>query len=104
MGLELEDKRELLICPVSAGPETLGFVILDARHRTPDAVDSAAADSAAMIAAARFLRERALEEGEIRRRGDLLERLLKADVPSRAELFRQAQPPLRLAVGTLRGA
>ena len=104
MRLELEDKRELLICPVSAGPETLGFVILDARHRTPDAVDSAAADSAAMIAAARFLRERALEEGEIRRRGDLLERLLKGEVPSGAEVFRQAQPPLRLVVGTLRGA
>jgi hypothetical protein len=102
MRLELEGNHELLICPVSTGPETLGFVILDARHRRLDAVDSAAADSAAMIAAARFLRERALEEGEIRRRGDLLERLLQGEVPSGGDVLRQAQPPLRLVVGTLR--
>ncbi len=102
MRLEVDPNRELLICPVSAGPETLGFVILDARHRKLDAVDSAAAESAAMIAAARFLRERALEEGEIRRRGDVLERLLNGDVPSGADVPRQAQPPLRLVVGTIR--
>src|SRR5207244_2974066 len=76
--------------------------IADARHRKLDAVDSAAADSAAMIAAARFLRERALEEGEIRRRGDVVERLLNGDVPAGADALRQAQVPLRLVVGTLR--
>jgi len=100
--LDVEHGRELLICPVSAGPETLGFVILDARHRQLDAVDAAAADSAAMITAARFLRERALEEGEIRRRGDVLERLLNGDFPTGTDVLRQAQPPLRLVVGTLR--
>lgn len=100
--LDVEGSRGLLICPVSAGPETLGFVILDARHRQLDPVDSAAAESAAMIAAARFLRERALEEGEIRRRGDVLERLLNGDDLTGAEVLRQAQPPLRLVVGTLR--
>ena len=102
MRLSPEGNRELLISPVSAGPETLGFVILDARHRKLDTVDSAAADSAAMIAAARFLRERALEEGEIRRRGDVVERLLNGDVPAGADALRQAQVPLRLVVGTLR--
>ena len=100
--LNVENGRELLICPVSAGLETLGFVILDARHRQLDVVDAAAADSAAMIAAAKFLRERALEEGEIRRRGDVLERLLRGEVPSGADALRQIQPPLRLVVGTLR--
>jgi hypothetical protein len=102
--LEVEQNRELVIYPVSAGPESLGFVILDARHRRLDAVDSAAAESAAMIAAARFLRERAMEEGEIRRRGDVLERLLNGDVPAGADGLRQAQPPLRLVVGTVRAA
>jgi len=103
MRLSPEGNRELLISPVSAGPETLGFVILDARHRKLDAVDSAAADSAAMIAAARFLRERALEEGEIRRRGDVLERLLNGDVPAGADALRQAQVPLRLWIGVPAG-
>lgn len=77
-------------------------MILDSRHGQLDAIDAAAADSAALIAAARFLRERALEEGEIRRRGDSLERLLKGEAPTGADVLRQVQPPLRLVVGALR--
>ena len=77
-------------------------MILDSRHRQLDAIDAAAADSAAPIAAARFLRERALEEEEIRRRGESLERLLKGEAPTGADVHRQVQPPLRLVVGALR--
>ncbi len=98
--LELEDGGTVLVCPVSVGSESLGFIVLDCRHRRPDAVDGAAADSAALVAAAHFLRERALEEGEIRRRGALLERLLRGEAPSPAEAM--LQPPLRLTVGALR--
>ena len=98
--LELGESGTVLVCPVSAGSESLGFILLDCRHRRPDAVDCAAADSAALVAAAHLLRERALEEGEIRRRGALLERLLRGEAPSPAEVV--LQPPLRLTVGVLR--
>lgn len=93
-----------LVCPVSAGPETLGFVLVEAHGREPDAVDQAAADSAALIAAAQFLRERALQEGEIRRRGHLLDQVLAGERPDGTTWPPQAQPPFRLVVGTVRPA
>jgi GAF domain-containing protein len=92
----------LTVYPVSAGPETLGFVLLKARDAEPDAIDLAAADSASLIAATRFLRERALQEGEVRRRGVLLERLLRGEVPGGGQDQRHVQPPVRLVVGRLR--
>ena len=94
----------LLVCPVSAGPETLGFVLVDTHGREPDAVDQAAADSAALIAAAQLLRERALQEGEIRRRGHLLDQLLRGERPDGTASLAQAQPPFRLVVGAVRPA
>jgi PucR C-terminal helix-turn-helix domain/GAF domain len=96
------DRGGLLVCPVSAGPETLGFVVVDTQGREPDTVDQAAADSAALIAAAQLLRERALQEGEIRRRGHLLEQLLRGERPDGAASLPQAQPPFRLVVGAVR--
>jgi len=92
----------LLICPVSAGPEILGFVLADTRGRQPDSVDQAAADSAALIAAAHFLRERALQEGEIHRRGYLLDQLLSGEATGVGAELNQLQPPFRLVVGTVR--
>jgi GAF domain-containing protein len=94
----------LLVCPVTAGPETLGFVLVDTHGREADIVDQAAADSAALIAAAQLLRERALQEGEIRRRGHLLDQLLRGERPDGAASVPQAQPPLRLVVGAVRPA
>lgn len=94
----------LLVCPVSAGPETLGFVLVEAHGRQTDAIDQAAADSAALIAAAQLLRERALQEGEIRRRGHLLDQLLAGERPDGLAWLPQAQPPFRLVVGTVRPA
>ena len=100
---QLPARRGLLtVHPVSAGPETLGFVLLSARGAGPDAVDLAAADSASLIAATRFLHERALQEGEVRRRGVLLERLLRGELPAGGSDQGQIQPPLRLVVGSLR--
>lgn len=101
--LQTESGGNLLICPVAAGPETLGFVVADTRDREPDAVDQAAADSAALIAAAQFVRERALQEGEIRRRGYLLDQLLSGEAPAQVSGLHQVQPPIRLVVGAVRG-
>lgn len=92
----------LLVCPVSAGPEILGFILADTRGRQPDSVDQAAADSAALIAAAQFLRERALQEGEIHRRGYLLDQLLSGEATGVGAELNQLQPPFRLVVGTVR--
>ncbi|HYW27375.1 MAG TPA: helix-turn-helix domain-containing protein [Terriglobales bacterium] len=89
----------LLVCPVSAGPETLGFVLVEAPGRELDGVDQAATDSAALIAAAQLLRERAVQEGEISRRGHLLDRLLAGELPDALAWLPQAQPPFRLVVG-----
>jgi PucR C-terminal helix-turn-helix domain/GAF domain len=100
--VQLEAGTSTLVCPVSAGPEILGFVVVDSRDRQPDAVDQAGADSAALIAATHFLRERAMQEGEIRRRGYLLDQLLSGEAREADSAMQQAQPPFRLVVGTIR--
>jgi hypothetical protein len=91
----------LTVYPVAAGPETLGYVVLEARRPALDAIDLSAVDSASLIAATRFLRERAQQEGEVRRRGVLLEQLLSGEVPPAATDLKHAQPPLRLVVGSV---
>jgi hypothetical protein len=68
----------------------------------PDALEVWAADALALVAAAEFLKERAAEEGEIRRRVDLLDHLLNGVVPPAAGTLRHLRPPLGIAVGTLR--
>jgi PucR C-terminal helix-turn-helix domain/GAF domain len=93
-----------LVCPVSAGPETLGFVLVDTHGRLPDAVDQSAADSAALIAAAQLLRERAVQEGEIRRRGHVLDQLLSGERPDDSAALPAVRPPFRVVVGAVRAA
>jgi hypothetical protein len=85
--------------PVTAGPELLGYVVIDTFERRPDAVDEALVDSAALIVSTGFMLERALEEGDVRRRSDLLRRLLDGDPPKSASATRALQPPLVLVVG-----
>jgi GAF domain-containing protein len=85
--------------PVNAGPELLGTVVIDTFERRPDAVDEALVDSAALIVSTVFMLERALEEGDVRRRSDLLRRLLDGDPPKSASAMRALQPPLVLVVG-----
>jgi GAF domain-containing protein len=94
-----DDAGHLVGSPVTAGPEQLGYVVIDTFERRPDAVDEALVDSAALIVSTVFMLERALEEGDVRRRSDLLRRLLDGDPPKSASATRALQPPLLLAVG-----
>jgi sugar diacid utilization regulator len=64
----------------------------------------ALAETAALIASSVFLRERALEDGVVRGRADLLDRLLDGNVPKSAGSFQALPPPLQLAAGKLRRA
>jgi hypothetical protein len=98
------DGAHLVASPITAGSELLGFVVVDTDERAPDAVDEALVDSAALIASTVFVQEKALEEGDFRRRSDLLHRLLDGDVPKSASSMRPLQPPLLLAVGRVRRA
>lgn len=93
---------EIVISPVLGGAEVLGFVGVNSIGRELDAVDEAAADSAALVAAAEFLKERAIEESEIRSREDQLDELLEGRTSVRASSFSALRPPLGLAAGVLR--
>jgi GAF domain-containing protein len=92
---------QLAACPIVSGADLLGFVLVEATEPGSPKVNEALAEIAALIASTVFVRERALEEGVVRRRVDLLERLLDGDVPKSASSFRALPPPLRLAVGKL---
>jgi hypothetical protein len=92
---------EVLVSPVVGGNEVLGFIAINS-ERGFDAVDEDAADVGALVAAAEFLKERAIEENEIRRRSDLLEELLQGRVPPQASTISALRPPLGIAAGALR--
>jgi DNA-binding PucR family transcriptional regulator len=77
---------------------------LEAAAPTSPNVNEGLADMAALIASTVFVRERALEEGLVRRRADLLTKLLDGDAPKSASSFRALPPPLRLAVGKIRAS
>lgn len=93
---------EILVSPVVGGDEVLGFIAVMPKERGLDAVDEDAADAAGLVAAAEFLKERAVEETEIRRRSDLLEELLEGRVPPQASTISALRPPLGVAAGVLR--
>jgi hypothetical protein len=93
---------EVVVSPVLGGGEVLGFVAVNSTHRRLDAADEVAADSAALVAAAEFLKERAIEESEIRTRESQLDELLGGTRPLRATSFSTLRPPLGLAAGVLR--
>jgi purine catabolism regulator len=92
--------RHLLVSPVVGGGEGLGFVV-HAGERPPALVERSTLESAALIAATEFLRERAREEGEIRRRAEILDQLLSGQVPGPGHPLHGLQPPLVVAVGEL---
>ena len=93
---------QLTISPIVSGPDLLGYVVLEATSPASPNVNEALADMAALIASTVFVRERAREEGLVRRRADLLGRLLGGDAPKSASSFKALPPPLRLAVGKVR--
>jgi len=89
--------------PITAELETLGCVLLEQQiDGEADGLAETLVDSAALIASTVFVREQAREEGDFRRRADLLERLLNGDAPRTAAQFHELRPPLRLAVGAMR--
>src|SRR5579875_274193 len=91
--------RHVLVTPAVSGSECLGFLLCDYGETTPDVIDRWSADAAALIAAAEFLRERAAEEGEVRRRGELLEQLLSGRTITNLQSLQLVRPPYGLAVG-----
>jgi GAF domain-containing protein len=93
---------EIVLSPVVGGGEVLGFIGVKPTERGLDAVDEVAADSAALVAAAEFLKERAIEENEIRDRANVLEELLEGRIPPRASAFSMLRAPLGLTAATLR--
>jgi GAF domain-containing protein len=98
----IADGVQLTVSPIVSGPDLLGFVLLEAAALASVNVNEGLADMAALIASTVFVRERALEEGLVRRRADLLKRLLDGDAPKSASSFKALPPPLRLAVGRIR--
>jgi GAF domain-containing protein len=91
----------LVVSPIVSGADLLGYVLVEAVDPMSPNVNVALAELAALIASTVFVRERALEEGVVRGRADLLERLLDGKVPKSAGSFNALPPPLRLAVGRL---
>lgn len=88
--------------PATAEREVLGSVLLELGvEAETDELAAPLVDSAALIASIVFMREQAQEQGELRRRADLLERLLSGDAPRTAAQFGELRPPLRLAVGAM---
>jgi GAF domain-containing protein len=97
----IKDRQQLIASPVAAGGELLGYVVIASDDVESTSLNEAVADMAALIASTAFVHERALEEGNVRTRADLLQRLLVGDVPRSAASFRPLPPPLRLAVANI---
>lgn len=88
--------------PITSEHEVLGCVLLEQHaDAETDGLAETLVDSAALIASTVFVREQAQEEGDFRRRADLLERLLNGDAPRTAAQFHELRPPFRLAVGAI---
>jgi GAF domain-containing protein len=96
------DGSHVAVSPIVSGSDLLGYIVVEATEPALPSVNEAITEMAALFASTVFVRERALEEGTVRRRADLLEQLLDGDVPKSASSFRALPPPLRLAVGMLR--
>jgi GAF domain-containing protein len=96
------DGSHLSVSPIVNGTDLLGYVVVESTEPALPSVNGAITEMAALFASTVFVHERALEEGAVRRRVDLLEQLLDGDVPKSASSFRALPPPLRLAVGMLR--
>lgn len=92
--------RHLLVSPAVGGGEVLGFAV-QVGERPPALVERSTLESAALIAATELLRERAREEGEIRRRAEILDLLLSGQVPGPGHPLHGLQPPLVVGLGEL---
>src|SRR5690606_27120709 len=79
--------------PIVEGPDLLGYVIVEAEKPEAPALVMALSEMAALIASSVFVRERALEDGVVRGRVDLLERLLDGNVPKSLQSFQALPPP-----------
>jgi sugar diacid utilization regulator len=91
--------QQLIASPIMAELEVLGCVVLEASESEPDGVPEVLVDSAALIASTVFVREQAREEGNLRRRVDLLESLLNGELRASAAQSQELRPPFQLAVG-----
>jgi hypothetical protein len=98
-----QDDQQVTVCPVTAEADMLGYIVLASACEPLDALGASLADLAAFIASAAFVSEQAQEDGDVQRRRDLLRRLLDGDIPRAAGLYDDLRPPLRLAVGGIRG-
>jgi hypothetical protein len=85
--------------PIVGGTALLGYVTVEATEPSAPGIIMALSEMAALVASSAFVREMALEEGVVRGRVDLLERLLDGNVPTSSSSFQSLPPPLRLAVG-----
>jgi len=94
--------KHIAVSPIVGGAELLGYVVVEATEPSAPSVNMALSEMAALITASVFVRERALEEGVVRGRVDLLGRLLDGNVPRSSRSFESLPPPLRLAVGKIR--
>jgi PucR C-terminal helix-turn-helix domain/GAF domain len=87
--------------PIVGGSALLGYLVVEATEPSAPEIIMALSEIAALFASSVFVRERALEEGVVRGRVDLLERLLDGNVPKSSRSFQSLPPPLRLAVGKI---
>jgi PucR C-terminal helix-turn-helix domain/GAF domain/GGDEF-like domain len=88
---------QVVVVPVSGALDVLGYLVLDFGPRVPDAVDETAADSAALIVATEFLKERALHHAALQRDSELVSSLLGG----RHAGTRPPRPPVVIAVGSI---
>jgi GAF domain-containing protein len=97
-----DGSHQLIASPIMAELEVLGCVLLEASEPASDGVPEVLVDSAALIASTVFVRAQAREEGNLRRRVDLLESLLNGEIRASAVLSQELRPPFRMAVGGMR--
>jgi hypothetical protein len=91
----------VLVTPLCAGPNVLGFIVLRDLGRTIADTDASAADTAAAIATIELLREHSSDEVDRRRNEDLLAALLNGRKLPMSQ-GRKLHLPLAIAVGDLR--
>jgi GAF domain-containing protein len=91
----------ILVTPLCAGPNVLGFILLRPPGRFIGDTDTSASDSAAAIATIEFLREHSAKEADLRRNEDLLASVLSGREWSGRQ-GRSLRLPLVIAVGDLR--
>ncbi len=93
------DGQNFLISAVHGRSAVLGFVIMSTGERAPDQADDAAIDSATLVAVADFLHETSIEERDSRQQANVLDRLLRGEVPAGLRTSRSLVPPIVLATG-----